>query len=70
MSSVKRRKQSRKEILSINQPTTEAKLEAFMDKLSMWQLMGNVDDKAERAAPRPDELDWMQTFCRDIVEPE
>ncbi|KAJ7302962.1 hypothetical protein DFH08DRAFT_904435 [Mycena albidolilacea] len=48
-------------------PSLEDRLEAFMDKLSMWQLVNTLDEgmlhrnKADR--------DWMQVFCEDIVEP-
>ncbi|KAF6759540.1 hypothetical protein DFP72DRAFT_136106 [Ephemerocybe angulata] len=57
----KRRRSSSSEI------TTEEYLEAFMDTLSMWQLLNTVQSSN---AERNDERDWMQVFCEDIVEPE
>ncbi|TRM60336.1 hypothetical protein BD626DRAFT_571758 [Schizophyllum amplum] len=54
----------------------EVYLEAFMDKLSMWQLVRGLDPRL-RAKPSPapgrstaadDERDWMQVFCEDVVE--
>ncbi|KAJ3830319.1 hypothetical protein F5878DRAFT_523485 [Lentinula raphanica] len=69
LSSVKRRKRPRKKAARI--PTPEDRLEAFMDKLSMWQLMGDLDmDERVRATSKANnELDWIQLFCQDIVEP-
>ncbi|KAJ7065392.1 hypothetical protein C8F01DRAFT_1228746, partial [Mycena amicta] len=46
----------------------EDRLEAFMDKLSMWQLMSTLDTGL-RQRHDADDRDWMQTFCVDIVEP-
>ncbi|KAJ3869282.1 hypothetical protein EV359DRAFT_30423 [Lentinula novae-zelandiae] len=70
MSSVKRRKRPRKKVTPVITPAD--RLEAFMDKLSMWQLMGDLDDSNERervtVTPK-DELDWTQRFCQSIVEP-
>ncbi|KAJ3857246.1 hypothetical protein EV368DRAFT_30704 [Lentinula lateritia] len=69
MSSVKRRKRPRKKTTIVVTPAD--RLEAFMDKLSMWQLMGDLDsNEKERVAVNPqDELDWTQRFCQSIVEP-
>ncbi|KAJ6568379.1 hypothetical protein DFH09DRAFT_433930 [Mycena vulgaris] len=47
-------------------PSLEDRLEAFMDKLSMWQLVSNLD---EGLLHRKDDRDWMQVFCEDVVEP-
>jgi hypothetical protein len=47
-------------------PTLEDRLEAFMDKLSMWQLVSTLD---EGLLHRKDDRDWMQVFCEDVVEP-
>ncbi|KAH9847756.1 DNA replication regulator SLD3-domain-containing protein [Lenzites betulinus] len=61
----------------------EERLESYMDKLAMWQLMRSVDStfglgdartqSAKSAATGPDgskdERDWMQAFCEDLVEP-
>ncbi|KAH9895650.1 DNA replication regulator SLD3-domain-containing protein [Cubamyces lactineus] len=61
----------------------EERLESYMDKLAMWQLMQSVDstlglghaDSAKSAAngldqgKQKDDRDWMQAFCEDVVEP-
>ena len=39
-----------------------------MDKLSMWQLVINMNDPNKPAVK--DERDWMQTFCENVVEPQ
>ena len=70
MSSVKRRKRPVKKAARV--PTTEERLESFMDKLSMLQLMGDLEDAndAVRAATKPaNEVNWAQSFCQNTVEP-
>ncbi|KAJ7114114.1 hypothetical protein C8R44DRAFT_231200 [Mycena epipterygia] len=47
-------------------PSLEDRLESFMDKLSMWQLVSTLD---EGLLHRKGERDWMQMFCEDVVEP-
>ncbi|CDO76856.1 hypothetical protein BN946_scf185033.g53 [Trametes cinnabarina] len=61
----------------------EERLESYMDKLAMWQLMQSVDSslgvsRAESSrstanglekGKQEDSRDWMQVFCEDIVEP-
>ncbi|KAJ7483311.1 hypothetical protein FB451DRAFT_1234085 [Mycena latifolia] len=47
-------------------PSLEDRLEAFMDKLSMWQLVTTLD---EGLLHRKGDRDWMQTFFEDVVEP-
>lgn len=37
-----------------------------MDKLSTWQLVGELEDVPDK--PKEDR-DWMQRFCEDVVEP-
>lgn len=65
--------------------TLEERLESYMDKLAMWQLMRSVDSTLGRgrghaqsaksaangldAATAKDERDWMQAFYEDVVEP-
>ncbi|KAJ7505547.1 hypothetical protein B0H11DRAFT_1979245 [Mycena galericulata] len=44
----------------------EDRLEAFMDKLSMWQLISTLD---EGLLKRKGDSDWMQVFCEGVVEP-
>ncbi|KAH7906518.1 hypothetical protein BJ138DRAFT_1117498 [Hygrophoropsis aurantiaca] len=68
-------------------PSATERLESFMDKLSMWQLLRSVDtDPAIRGGGGPGsqrnennadggrgkerEMDWMQTFCEETVEPQ
>jgi hypothetical protein len=62
----------------------EEQLEMFMDRLTMWQLMGSLDDPGAPGEPsfaknnggastkgkgkQVDERDWMQAFCEDVVE--
>ncbi|KAF8153284.1 hypothetical protein B0H34DRAFT_99246 [Crassisporium funariophilum] len=54
----------------IQTPTTEDRLEAFMDKLSMWQLVGALDPvyRPVASAERKEERDWIQIFTEDVVE--
>ena len=54
-------------------PTTiEDELEAFMDKLSMWQLIGNLDIPGTKPSPvditSKEKRDWIQIFAEDVVE--
>lgn len=55
---------------------TEERLESFMDKLSTWQLLGDLDtsttgrsNQSASTGPSRDTRDWMQAFCEDLVEP-
>ena len=56
--------------------TTEDRLEAFMDKLAMWQLVSRIDDAFNPVDTKrvdknnKDERDWAQIFAEDIVEPQ
>ncbi|PBK66903.1 hypothetical protein ARMSODRAFT_938608 [Armillaria solidipes] len=51
--------------------TTEDRLEAFMDKLSMWQLINVVEQSSTSSKDDKEaELDWIQHFFRDVVEPQ
>ncbi|EJF61897.1 hypothetical protein DICSQDRAFT_85396, partial [Dichomitus squalens LYAD-421 SS1] len=59
----------------------EERLESYMDKLAMWQLMHSVDSSLNRGrhmsgsaadkgkGQQTDDRDWMQVFCEDVVEP-
>ncbi|KIK70528.1 hypothetical protein GYMLUDRAFT_234983 [Collybiopsis luxurians FD-317 M1] len=70
ISSVKRRKRPIKKAARVSTP--EERLESFMDKLSMMQLMGDLEDSNDvvRAATKPkDELNWAQSFCQNTIEP-
>jgi hypothetical protein len=56
-------------------PTTEERLESFMDKLSTWQLLGSLeklvpDHSTLRTSNGPvkEDRDWMQVFLEEIVE--
>ena len=79
--SPKKRKRSTADRIPIQ---LDERLESFMDRLSMWQLMGDIDETAggDQSGPpsRPgphdkgkgkamDERDWMQKFGEDIVQP-
>ncbi|KAK0206915.1 hypothetical protein DFS33DRAFT_630521 [Desarmillaria ectypa] len=70
-SSRKRKIQSpRKDALRTLTQTTEDRLEAFMDKLSMWQLINAVEQSsASSKDDKEAEIDWIQRFFHDIVEP-
>ena len=55
--------------------TIEDELEAFMDKLSMWQLIGNLDvvgmPETKISSPNlsaKENRDWIQIFAEDVVE--
>ncbi|KAJ6621451.1 hypothetical protein B0H10DRAFT_987545 [Mycena sp. CBHHK59/15] len=48
-------------------PTLEDRLESFMDKLSMWQLVGTLEEGLLHR--NKGDRDWMQSFCEDVVEP-
>ncbi|KIJ67441.1 hypothetical protein HYDPIDRAFT_149035 [Hydnomerulius pinastri MD-312] len=60
----KRRKERPKTII----PSPDERLESFMDKLSMWQLVSLMDDGRKRNNKLTVERDWMQVFCEDVVE--
>ncbi|KAL0580530.1 hypothetical protein V5O48_001517 [Marasmius crinis-equi] len=70
LSLVKRRKQLRKK--TVPPPSTEDRLESFMDKLSTWQLMRDLSSSPTKTKDKMyvDDLDWMQQFCQDVVEPQ
>lgn len=53
-------------------PSPDERLESFMDKLSMWQLVSLTDTSRTEIIPRTahkNECDWMQKFCEEVVEP-
>ncbi|KAH7886504.1 hypothetical protein F5I97DRAFT_1807672 [Phlebopus sp. FC_14] len=62
------RKKRRKERPKIIIPSPTERLESFMDKLSTWQLLSQMDDAKEPSNTTRDQRDWMQSFCEDIVE--
>ncbi|KAK0190564.1 hypothetical protein F5146DRAFT_930988 [Armillaria mellea] len=68
----KRKKQSpRKNASRTLIQTTEDRLEAFMDKLSMWQLIDVVEQSPTPSKDDKEaELDWIQRFFRDVIEPQ
>jgi hypothetical protein len=42
-----------------------------MDKLCMWQLLNGLDEELlKEKENRKDELDWMQVFYQEVVEPQ
>lgn len=50
-------------------PSTEDRLESFMDKLSTWQLLAAVASETHANANEHTH-DWQQRFCEDVVAPE
>jgi hypothetical protein len=68
--SSKKRKRSR--VPPTPSTTIEDELEAFMDKLSVWQLIGNLDVPGSKiSTPNPtskENRDWIQIFAEDVVE--
>ncbi|KAG1742001.1 hypothetical protein EDB19DRAFT_1907773 [Suillus lakei] len=51
-------------------PSSIERLESFMDKLSMWQLVSLMNiSRTETTTRHKNERDWMQKFCEDVVEP-
>src|SRR5271168_2209839 len=71
--SPKKRKRSREP--PTPSTTIEDELEAFMDKLSMWQLIGNLDvigmPGTKISSPNltsKENRDWIQIFAEDVVE--
>ncbi|KAF7430645.1 hypothetical protein PC9H_006354 [Pleurotus ostreatus] len=64
--SPKRRKRKGRADEPANSLAPEDILESFMDKLSAWQHIQNL----ESTAGTKDNLDWMQIFCQDIIEPQ
>ena len=52
-------------------PSTQDRLESFMDKLSMWQLVHGLESKSQTNTDgKKSDRDWMQIFCEDLVEPQ
>ncbi|KAG1809739.1 hypothetical protein EV424DRAFT_1646520 [Suillus variegatus] len=48
-------------------PSSIERLESFMDKLSMWQLVSLMNiSRTEIATRNKNEHDWMQKFCEDV----
>ena len=70
--SPKRPERSRKDLQpAAPLPSDEDRLEAFMDKLSMWQLMAKLESTSTSdSISNKDERDWMQIFLEEVVEPE
>jgi hypothetical protein len=66
-SPLKNRKRSRKEPV-LPTLSDDEHLEAFMDKLSMWQLVAGLERTDMKLNTKEDERDWMQKFFEDIVE--
>ncbi|KAG0709383.1 hypothetical protein DFH29DRAFT_228270 [Suillus ampliporus] len=59
----------KKEKLNWITPSSVERLESFMDKLSMWQLVLLMDTSRTHGNRHKNEHDWMQKFCEDVVEP-
>ncbi|KIK99522.1 hypothetical protein PAXRUDRAFT_505892 [Paxillus rubicundulus Ve08.2h10] len=60
----KRRKERPKSVI----PSPTERLESFMDKLSTWQLVSLMDGVHKHTERTPDQRDWMQIFCEQVVE--
>ncbi|KAG1759292.1 hypothetical protein EDD22DRAFT_906895 [Suillus occidentalis] len=66
-----RSRKKKKEKSNLIIPSSIERLESFMDKLSMWQLVSLMDTSRTEITTRPkNERDWMQKFCEDVVEPQ
>ncbi|KAF8517157.1 hypothetical protein BU17DRAFT_50121 [Hysterangium stoloniferum] len=52
-------------------PPSPERLETFMDKLSVWQMMAaiNIDTIQSTSSLPMTKHDWMQAFCEDVVSP-
>ncbi|KAG1904243.1 uncharacterized protein F5891DRAFT_1013549 [Suillus fuscotomentosus] len=65
-----RLRKKKKEKPNLIIPSSIERLESFMDKLSMWQLVSLMNtSRTEIATRNKNECDWMQKFCEDVVEP-
>ncbi|KAG2135199.1 uncharacterized protein EDB93DRAFT_1242585 [Suillus bovinus] len=65
-----RSRKKKKEKAKLIVPSSIERLESFMDKLSMWQLVSLMDTSRNEITTRnKNERDWMQKFCEDVVEP-
>ncbi|KAJ7230433.1 hypothetical protein GGX14DRAFT_486129, partial [Mycena pura] len=62
-------RKKRRKLGELPPASIEDRLEAFMDKLSTWQLLNTLDTGLRHRASASDDRDWMQAFCADIVEP-
>jgi hypothetical protein len=51
--------------------TLEDRLESFMDKLSVWQMMAtiNLTTADATSSQLTTQRDWMQDFCENVVSP-
>ena len=50
-------------------PSTQDRLKSFMDKLSIWQLVHGLENKSQTNTDgKKSDCDWMQIFCKDLVE--
>ena len=67
-SKAKKRLGKKKAEPKTSMPSPQERLEAFMDKLSMWQLLSELESQEKDASK--ESKDWMQTFCEDVLEPE
>jgi hypothetical protein len=66
-----RSRKKKKEKSNLIIPSSIERLESFMDKLSMWQLVSLMDTSRTEITTRPKNgSDWMQKFCEDVVEPQ
>ncbi|KAG1876830.1 hypothetical protein C8R48DRAFT_688732, partial [Suillus tomentosus] len=65
-----RSRKKKKEKPNLIIPSSIERLESFMDKLSMWQLVSLMNiSRSEIMIHNKNERDWMQKFCEDVVGP-
>ncbi|KAH7100547.1 hypothetical protein BKA62DRAFT_705758 [Auriculariales sp. MPI-PUGE-AT-0066] len=67
----RKRKRGRKEKGQMQElPPLDARVEFFMDKLSIWQLTDNLAMASDTDDVDQDPVkDWAQLFCEEVVEP-
>ncbi|KAG1790244.1 uncharacterized protein HD556DRAFT_1393737 [Suillus plorans] len=65
-----RSRKKKKEKPNLIIPSSIERLESFMDKLSMWQLVSLMNiSRSEIMSHNKNGRDWMQKFCEDVVGP-
>ncbi|KAF9031873.1 hypothetical protein BDZ89DRAFT_1131695 [Hymenopellis radicata] len=72
-SSPKKRKRSSKNDATnqdkLSKETVEDRIEVYMDKLSTWQLVKDLEEMSSHTNKNEDEHDWVQKFLSQVVEP-
>ena len=52
---------------AVSPPSLQDTVEGFMDKLSTWQLISALE---KNKTENKDELDWMQQFSLEVINPQ